>query len=75
MAAVLSMVGLKEATPSVASFDARSFLFLNAFLVLFRIQSCKIYQRLGRSQEALRDYNIAIDLDPQEAAVLKVPAA
>lgn len=32
----------------------------------------RAYQRLGRNDEALKYYNFAIDLDPKEAAGLKV---
>lgn len=32
----------------------------------------QVYHRLGRTADALNSFNIAIDLDPKEAASLKV---
>lgn len=31
----------------------------------------QVLQKLGRTQEAIRHFNIALDLDPKEAATLK----
>ena len=32
----------------------------------------QVLHKLGRNQEALKHFNIAIDLDPKQAAALKV---
>jgi Tfp pilus assembly protein PilF len=33
----------------------------------------QVYHRMGKNQDALRHFNIAIELDSKQAALLKVP--